>query len=249
VHGTSNEPLKSIRTLTGYCIPLGTAHPPEALRHFASRSWNRTDRIPSGPAATAYEVIDETRGQPRSSAAVIISGTEKGTASAPNASMAIRKLDRQQPAVLARFQRAVKSAPRGCRARCPVHLAVSFDCKFWTKENVGRFRRGLRPPHSCTANGLTQRSTHWQFRATGSFVVGRGSSGARAIGGLQSGQRRQTYIGDFTNFIRRHGVWHRRSLIAHEELPSIPETARTISSAATVHLLPTDSIGNRGNGY
>src|SRR5215831_17454564 len=33
----------------------------------------------------------------------------------------IRKLDRQQPALLAQFQRAVKSVPRNRRARCPVH--------------------------------------------------------------------------------------------------------------------------------
>src|SRR5260370_1391840 len=40
----------------------------------------------------------------------------------------IPKLDRQKPAVLARFQRALQSVRRK-RGGCLVHLVVSFDCK------------------------------------------------------------------------------------------------------------------------
>src|SRR5215472_9949236 len=54
-----------------------------------------------------------------------------------------RKLDRQQPTLLAQFQRAVKGMPRNRRARCPVHLVASFDRKVWTKESEGTIRRGF----------------------------------------------------------------------------------------------------------
>src|SRR3979490_2188032 len=53
----------------------------------------------------------------------------------------IRKLDRQKPAVLAQLQRAVKSVRRNRRGGCLVHLTISFDCKVWTKESTGTFRR------------------------------------------------------------------------------------------------------------
>src|SRR5215469_6901231 len=55
----------------------------------------------------------------------------------------IRKLDRQQPSLLAQFQRAVKSVSRNRRARCPVHLVASFDRKVWTKESKGTIRRAF----------------------------------------------------------------------------------------------------------
>src|SRR5262249_25815769 len=55
----------------------------------------------------------------------------------------IRKLDRQQPTLLAQFQRAVKGMPRNWRARRPVHLVASFDRKAWTKESEGTIRRAF----------------------------------------------------------------------------------------------------------
>src|ERR1700682_3480808 len=55
----------------------------------------------------------------------------------------IRKLDRQKPAVLAQLQRAVKSIRRNRTGGCLVHLIISLDCKVWTKESTGRFRRAF----------------------------------------------------------------------------------------------------------
>src|SRR6202165_3743431 len=68
----------------------------------------------------------------------------------------IRKLDRQEPAVPAQLQRALKSVRRNRRGGCLVHLIISFDCKVWTKENAGTFRRAsvrlIASSHNLTSN-------------------------------------------------------------------------------------------------
>jgi hypothetical protein len=53
----------------------------------------------------------------------------------------IRKLDRQQPGLLAQLQRAVESIRGSGRGGCLVHLSISFVARLWTKESEGRLRR------------------------------------------------------------------------------------------------------------